>query len=89
MPQRAAMSKHLRQTKTRTNRNRLRKDAAKQATRQALDAARGGDAEAAQTTLQAAQKAIDKAAQRGVLHKSNAARRKSSLAQQVRALLGE
>ncbi len=83
------MSKHLRQTKTRTNRNRLRKDAAKQATRQALDAARGGDAEAAQTALHAAQKAIDKAAQRGVLHKSNAARRKSNLAQQVRALLAE
>lgn len=83
------MSKHLRQTKTRTNRNRLRKDAAKQATRQALDAARGGDAEAAQTALQAAQKAIDKAAQRRVLHKSNAARRKSSLAQQVRTLLAE
>lgn len=81
------MSKHLRQAKTRTRRNRLRKDAVKEAVRQTLDAARAGDAEAAQTALQAAQKAIDKAAQRGVLHKNNAARRKSDLAQQVRALL--
>ena len=79
MPQRRAMEKHLRQTRTRTYRNRLRKQAVKQSKREALDAAWAGDAEVAQAALETAQKAIDKAAQRNVYHKNKAAREKSQL----------
>lgn len=38
-----------------------------------------GDLDTAETTLQQAYKALDKAAQNGVIHKNNAARRKSRL----------
>lgn len=83
------MEKHLRQTKTRTLRNRMRKQAIKQAVRQVMDAARDGDAEAAQIALIDAQKAIDKAVQRGIVHRHTAARRKSRLVARVRAMLGQ
>lgn len=83
------MEKHLRQTKTRTLRNRMRKQAIKQAVRQVLDAARAGDAEAAQIALIDAQKAIDKAVQRGIVHRHTAARRKSRLVARVRQMLGQ
>jgi len=89
MPQRAAMEKHIRQTRTRTQRNRMRKQAMKQAIRGVLDAARAGDADAVKDALPAAQKAIDKAAQRGVLHQHTAARRKSRLVARVRDMLGQ
>jgi len=83
------MKKHLRQTRTRTLRNRMRKQAVKQSVRQVLDAARAGDAESAQIALTEAQKAIDKAVQRGVLHRHTAARRKSRLVARVRQMLGQ
>lgn len=89
MPQRAAMKKHLRQTRIRTKRNRMRKQAMKRAIRAVVDAARAGDAEAVKENLPLAQKAIDKAAQRGIIHKHTAARRKSRLVARVRQLLGE
>ncbi len=89
MPQRAAMEKHIRQTRTRTQRNRMRKQAMKQAIRSVLDAARAGDADAVKEALPVAQKAIDKAAQRGVLHQHTAARRKSRLVARVRGMLGQ
>ena len=89
MPQRRAMEKHLRQTRTRTHRNRLRKQAVKQSKREALDAAWAGDAEVAQAALEMAQEAIDKAAQRNVYHKNKAAREKSQLTTQVRELLAQ
>lgn len=83
------MKKHLRQTKKRTLRNRMRKLAVKRSVRQVLDAARAGDTEAVQTAMAAAQKAIDKAVQRGVLHRHTAARRKSRLVARVRQMLGQ
>jgi len=89
MPQKAAMAKHLRQTKTRTYRNRLRKQAVKNDIREALQAARSGDGETVDAALQSAQKAIDKAVQRGVLHKNTGARRKSRLTARVRVLLAQ
>ncbi len=89
MPQRAAMKKHLRQTRTRTKRNRMRKQAMKRAIRAVVDAARAGDAEAVKENLPLAQKAIDKAAQRGIIHKHTAARRKSRLVARVRRMLAE
>lgn len=45
----------------------------------------GGDAEATQAALTTAVKNLDKAAQRGVLHKNAAARRKSRIAKAAAA----
>ena len=45
-----------------------------------------GDADQAKTALQAASRKLDKAASKGVIHKNQAANRKSSLAQQVSSL---
>ncbi len=88
MPQRAAMKKHLRQTGKRTLRNRMRKQAMKRAVREVLDAARAGDAAAVKEALPVAQKAIDKAVQRGIIHRHTAARRKSRLVSRTREMLG-
>lgn len=89
MPQRAQMEKHLRQTRTRTYRNRLRKKAIKKAVRAVVDAARAGDATAVEAGLPAVQKALDKAAKRRVIHPRTAARRKSRLMRRLRAMLAE
>lgn len=43
------------------------------------------DIEAAETAVKVAEVALDKAAQKGVLHKKNAARRKSRLMKQLHA----
>lgn len=48
-------------------------------------ASHGTDAAAAQTALAAAVSALDKAAQRGVIHKNQAARRKSRIAKAANA----
>ena len=87
MPQRAQMKKHLRQTRTRTLRNRRRRQAMKDSVRQVLDAARAGDEAAVREAMPEAQKAIDKAAHRGILHGNTAARRKARLVSRVRDML--
>ena len=51
-------------------------------------AAAAGDAAAAEEALRAAQKRIDSAVAKGVLHPRTAARRKSRLARRVREQLG-
>jgi small subunit ribosomal protein S20 len=45
-----------------------------------------GDKEAALTALQSASKALDKAASKGIIHKNQAANRKSALAKKIAAL---
>ena len=47
--------------------------------RRAQDSITGGGAEAALADTKAAIKVLDKAAQKGIIHKNNAARRKSRL----------
>lgn len=54
---------------------------------QAVVAAEAGDAAKAEELLQLAQKRIDMAVTKGVLHKKTASRRKSRLTAQVRSLL--
>ena len=49
-------------------------------------AADAGDAEAAQVALAAASRKLDKAASKGVIHKNQAANRKSALAKRAGAL---
>jgi len=67
-------------------RNVAVKSALKTAVRRVRTAATSGDAEAAAAALQTASKALDKAASKGVIHKNQAANRKSGLAKQVAGL---
>lgn len=56
--------------------------------RQARLLIESGDLDAAQTMTQNAIVALDKAAQKGVIHKGNASRRKSRLVRQLNAAKG-
>ncbi len=80
--------KRNRQAPVRRMRNRSIKTEIHTRSKQALDAAQSGDAAAAEEALRAAQKRIDSAVTKGVMHRNTAARKKSRLAQQVNAHLG-
>jgi small subunit ribosomal protein S20 len=67
-------------------RNVAVKSALKTAVRRVRTAAASGDAAAAATALATASKELDKAASKGVIHKNQAANRKSGLAKQVAGL---
>ncbi|MGY1770774.1 30S ribosomal protein S20 [Blastococcus sp. SYSU D00813] len=69
-------------------RNVAVKSALKTAVRRVRSAADSGDAAAATTALQSASKLLDKAASKGIIHKNQAANRKSGLAKQVAGLQG-
>ena len=64
-------------------RNVAVKSALKTAVRRFRTAADAGDAAAAQEALHTAGRALDKAASKGIIHKNQAANRKSGLAKQV------
>ncbi|SDO17866.1 30S ribosomal protein S20 [Geodermatophilus sp. DSM 45219] len=64
-------------------RNVAVKSALKTAVRRFRTAAEAGDAAAATTALQTASKALDKAASKGVIHKNQAANRKSGMAKRL------
>ncbi|MEH0110834.1 30S ribosomal protein S20 [Tersicoccus sp. MR15.9] len=69
---------------------RLRNNSYKSELRTAIRAVHtaltAGDKEAATTALKNASKKLDKAVSKGVIHKNNAANRKSSIAKQVSSL---
>ena len=68
------------------DRNKSVKSEVKTAVRAAREAIATGDKAAATTALATAGKKLDKAAAKGVIHKNQAANRKSSIAKQVAAL---
>jgi small subunit ribosomal protein S20 len=68
------------------DRNKAVKSELKTAIRQARAAVAGGDAAKAATALSFANKKLDKAVSKGVIHKNQAANRKSSIAKQVSTL---
>lgn len=68
------------------DRNKAVKSEVKTAVRAARQAVVAGDAAAATTALQFASKKLDKAASKGVIHKNQAANRKSAMAKQVASL---
>ena len=80
--------KRNRQTPKRELRNKAVRSEMRTRSKNALEAAKSGDAEAAQAALRLAQKQYDVASTRRVIHRSTAARRKSSLTRQVNELLG-
>jgi small subunit ribosomal protein S20 len=67
-------------------RNVAVKSALKTSVRRFRSAADTGDREAAVTALRTASKALDKAASKGIIHKNQAANRKSALAKRAAAL---
>jgi small subunit ribosomal protein S20 len=67
-------------------RNKAVKSELKTVIRATRDAITAGDKEKATTALRIANRKLDKAASKGVIHKNQAANRKSAIAKQVAAL---
>ena len=67
-------------------RNVAVKSALKTSVRRFREAAESGDKAAATVALQTASKALDKAASKGVIHKNQAANRKSGMAKRAASL---
>ena len=67
-------------------RNKAVKSEVKSAVRATRDAIAAGDKEKAAAALRVATRKLDKAAGKGVIHKNQAANRKSAIAKQVAAL---
>ncbi len=82
-----SQKKRNRQNVVQHERNKALKSEMKTRIRRALDAAESGDAAAAEEALRLAQKRIDKAASKGVIHGNTAARRKARLVAAVRSKL--
>jgi small subunit ribosomal protein S20 len=72
--------KRNRQNEKARMRNKSVKSSLKTAIRKFNEAVAAGDAEAAQTLLRDASRKLDKAASKGVIHKNQAANRKSAIA---------
>ena len=77
--------KRIGQNERRRVRNKAVKSELKTAVRRFREAADTGDATTASTALRSASKLLDKAASKGVIHKNQAANRKSAMAQRASA----
>jgi small subunit ribosomal protein S20 len=78
--------KRNRQNQAAYERNKAVKSAVKSAIRKFREAAAAGDAEKAQELAQLANKKLDKAASKGVIHKNQAANKKSAISRKAAAL---
>ncbi len=78
--------KRNRQNEKRRLRNRVVRGSFRAAVRTARTAIQSGDADASKEAVLAAISRLDKAAQKGVIHKNNAARRKSRLMKALAAV---
>ncbi len=78
--------KRIRQNEKRRVRNRVYRGRARSFVKKARTAIESGDVDAARAATMEAVSALDKAAQKGVLHDNNASRRKGRLMKQLAAL---
>jgi small subunit ribosomal protein S20 len=78
--------KRIRTNEKAHERNKAVKSELKTAIRSTRDAVAAGDKDKATIALARASKKLDKAVSKGVIHKNQAANRKSSIAKQVAAL---
>ena len=78
--------KRNRQNQKRRARNRVFRGSARTYVKKARLAIENGDVDAARAATIQAVSALDKAAEKGVLHKNNASRRKGRLMKQLAAL---
>jgi small subunit ribosomal protein S20 len=81
--------KRNRQNEKRRLRNRVYRGSTRTSIRNARAAIEAGEFETAQEATHAAIITLDRAAAKGVIHKNNAARRKSRLMKQLRSLEGK
>ena len=75
--------KRIRSSRRKAEYNQIRRSTARTYVKKARSLIAEGNLEEAQSVVQLAIRALDRAAQRGVIHKNNAARRKSRLVQQL------
>ena len=78
--------KRNKQNQKRRMRNRVYRGTARTYVRKAEAAIKVGDAQASQEETLKAIKALDKAASKGVIHKNNAARRKSRMVKKLNSM---
>ena len=78
--------KQMRQNEKRRLRNRMVRSKTRTYVRKANEAILEGDQAAAVASVQSAMSQLDRAAQKGVLHRKNADRRKSRLAKRLQSL---
>ena len=78
--------KRNRQNEKRRLRNKAVKSSLKTAVRSFREAAETGDVEKAQVALRDASRKLDKAVSKGVIHKNQAANRKSAIAKRLQEL---
>ena len=88
MPITKSARKAMRQTAARTERNKGTRTAVKTYMKKVLTLSKSDSAEA-EKVLPKAYKVIDTAAKKNIIHKSNAARKKSSLARAIAAGKGK
>lgn len=86
MPQHLSVKKRIRQNKVRNLRNRSLRSNLRTTTKKVTTALMGDDFEQAQSALKDAIPIIDKAVSKGIIHKNNAARKKSRLMRKVNTL---
>ena len=78
--------KRNRQNEARRLRNKAVKSSLKTAIRRFNEAVQSGDQEAASATLREASRKLDKAVSKGVIHKNQAANRKSAISKRLTTL---
>ncbi|TDQ83247.1 SSU ribosomal protein S20P [Dongia mobilis] len=78
--------KRIRQTETRTARNRANTSRLKSAVKKAETAIAGGNKAEAEAALKAAQPELSRGVNKGVIHKNAAARKMSRLTKRLRTL---
>lgn len=79
MPIKKAAKKYIRKTKTRTARNLKVKNNVKKLVKQARELIEDGKSKEVEKAIASASKALDKAAQKNVIHKNKASRLKKRL----------
>jgi len=86
MPNIASAKKRMRQNEVRRGRNRAVRARTRSALRLLDEAIEAGDLELVRARWTATQALLDRTAQRGIIHRNLAARKKSRLARRIRAI---
>jgi small subunit ribosomal protein S20 len=86
LPNKPSAAKRVRSSQRKQEINRVHRGRARSADKRALRLIEEGHLEEAREAVRQAQAALDKAAQKGVIHKNKAARRKARLMQQLNEL---
>ena len=89
MPQTKSAKKQVRASKPRRQRNKSMRSLCKTSVSKAEKTILAGDIESGQEAVQTAISALDKAAEKGIIHRNNSARRKSRLMKKLNTVKAE